>query len=134
MLEAFTPRFDELFEWCLVFALEYAYDAGVGTKEEEWNDAAQGIEEYEADPCSPFFLYTRKLAGIVYDSKKRVIIEKSPITEKESQDTQSLFSKGRTMWEKARFEDAKLLLRQYLKDFGTECLRLASLRKTRLTL
>jgi hypothetical protein len=123
MPEAFTPTFQELFGWCQVFALEYAYDAGVDTKEEEWNDAAQSIGEYDANPLSPLFRFTEKLARIIYDSKKTVVLERSPITEKESEDTSSLFSNARTSWRRAQFEEAKRLLRHHLKDFGTECYR-----------
>lgn len=121
MPEAFTPTFQELFGWCNVFALEYAFDAGVDKKEQEWNDAAQGIEEYEANPLSPFFPFTEKLAGIIHISKKTVVLERSPITEKESEGTYSLFSKARTCWRRAQFEVAKRLLRQYQKDFATQC-------------
>jgi hypothetical protein len=123
MREAFSPMFHELFGWCQVFALEYANEAGVDVKEAEWNDAAQGIDEYEANPLSPFFPFTDRLADIIYDSKKTVVLERSPITEKESEDTCSLFDRARTYWKRAQFQEANRLLMQYLKDFGTECYR-----------
>jgi hypothetical protein len=123
MPESFTPKFRELLGWCQVLALEYAYEAGVDAKEAEWNDAAQSIEEYQANPLSPFYPFTERLAGIIYDSKKTVVLERSRITEKESEDTYSLFIDARTRWKRAQFEEANRLLRQYLKDFGTECFR-----------
>jgi hypothetical protein len=123
MPEAFTARFHELFGWCQVLALEHAYETEVDAKEAEWNDAAQSIEEYQANLLSPFFPFTERLAGIIYDSKKTVVLERSPITEKESKDTYSLFTNARTCWKRAQFEEAKRLLSQYLKDFGTECYR-----------
>lgn len=121
--EALTVKFLELFGWSQVFALEDSYSEGVEERESKWNDASQGLDEYEPDWLSPFFLFTEKLAGVVHNSKKTVVLERSPITQQESVDTYSLFSNARTYWKKAEPEGAKRLLKQYLRDFGTECHR-----------
>jgi hypothetical protein len=119
--EAITPNFCGLFQQCQVFALEHSSFDEVDDKEVEWNDAAQGIEEYEPSPLSPFHLFSAKLAKTVFNSRKSVVLERSPITNSEADTTTSLFTKSRNYWGRAKFEDATRLLGEYLESFAAEC-------------
>lgn len=114
--ESFTAKFDELFEFSEIIAIEFFYANGEKSEEDYWNAVSRG----DADPPLRAEQFTKGLLERLSHTEMRVEFERSPVKKSETDQTDALRQEARKHWRQKQTEQAVGVLRRFEHEFASE--------------
>jgi hypothetical protein len=124
--EAITPKLRKLIAVANVISVELAHDGPNAIRHEQaLQEVSDGIRRPEdavtgASPMYPFALgFLKELHG----SRKRIVVERSPVSQTEYDEMNCLFTEANNYWKSAKVELAIAKYRDHAGQFANQMIR-----------